>query len=136
MSIQGTGRAGDIPSSASPLDVSLARIPPLTVVIRLRTVYPTSRKVAAEASVEHHYECCDDGTCVLPQWISVRQGEITLPAGATQTQTEELVWSLLQRLLSRSTTPHSVVRASRGRGRDDSVLSGREDIVRLGPPLF
>ena len=108
----------------------------MTVAIRLRTVYPTSRKVAAEASVEHHYECCDDGTCALPQWISVRQGEITLPTGITQVATEELAWELLQRLLWRSTTPHSVVRASRGGGRDDSVLSRRGDAVRLGPPLF
>ena len=108
----------------------------MTVAIRLRTVYPTSRKVTAEASVEHHYACCDDGTCPLPQWISVRQGEITLPTGITQVVTEELVWGLLQRLLWRSTTPHSVVRASRGRGRDDSALTDREDVVRLGPPLF
>ena len=108
----------------------------MTVALRLRTVYPTGRKVAAEASVEYHYDCCKDGTCQLPQWISVRQGEITLPAGATQTQTEELVWSLLQRLLWRSTTPYAVVRASRGGGPDDSVLSAREDAVRAGPPLF
>ena len=108
----------------------------MTVALRLRTVCPTSRKVAAEASVEYHYDCCKDGTCALPQWISVRQGEITLPTGITQVATEELVWELLQRLLWRSTTPHSVVRASRSAGRDDSVLSDREDVVRLGPPLF
>lgn len=108
----------------------------MTVALRLRTVYPTGRKVAAEASVEYHYECCADGTCALPQWISVRHGEITLPAGATQTQAEDLVWALLQKLMWRSTTPHSVVRASRGGGRNDSVLSAREDAVRDGPPLF
>lgn len=108
----------------------------MTVALRLRTVYPTTRKVAAEASVEYHYECCEDGACPLPQWISARHSEITLPLGITQVQTEELVWELLQRLLWRSTTPHSVVRASRGGGRDNSVLSARADAVRLGPPLL
>ena len=108
----------------------------MTVAILLRVVYPTGRKVAAEAGVEYHYDCCADGTCPVPQWISVRQDEITLPAAATQTQTEELVWALLQKLLWRCTTPHSVVRASRSSGRDDSVLSAREDAIRKGPPLF
>ena len=28
----------------------------MTVALRLRTVYPTGRKVAAEASVEYHYD--------------------------------------------------------------------------------
>ena len=106
------------------------------IVVRTRLCAPTPRKVAVEALVEHHDECCPSGTCNSPHAADYRRDGRTHPATLPWEGQLEINAALIRSVVDQLAIPRGTWAATFSTDRDDAVLASHYDSLILTPRLW
>lgn len=106
------------------------------LVVRTRLCAPTPRKVAVEALVEHHDECCPSGTCQAPHAADYRTGGLTHPATLSWESRLEVNAGLIRSVVDQLNLRRGTWATTFSTDRDDAVLAAHYESLILTPRLW